>query len=107
MSGARHRRGSPPPPPRPQTPADVHQRQQAARLDAREPGWLVLYAPWRRRFVAFAAWPTPEGLMVTASTPEELVEEMRDVEVARGVAVAPAWGRCSPRGRGEPQPSSW
>ena len=99
MSGARHRRGSPPNPcPRPRTPADTHQRQQAALIDAREPRWTVVYGPWSRRFFAFAAWSTPQGLMVTASTPEELVEAMRDVEVAHGERVVPAWGRDGQHG---------
>ena len=93
MSGARHRRGSPPPPPRPRTPADAHQRELAALIDAREPGWTVVYGPWSRRFFAFAAWPVQRGLVVTATTAEALVEEMRDAEVAHGAAVAPAWGR--------------
>ncbi|HEY8378043.1 MAG TPA: hypothetical protein VIK91_16210 [Nannocystis sp.] len=71
----------------------MHQRELAALIDAREPGWTVIYGPWSRAFFAFAAWPAPQGLMVTATKPAGLVAEMRAAEAAHGAALsAPAWG---------------
>ena len=90
MTGPRHRWGSPPSP-RPLPPIwDVHQREQAALINSREPGWVVVYGPWRRRFSAFAAWPTPRPVVVDASTPEELWGEMRSAEATHGM-VPPKW----------------
>jgi hypothetical protein len=92
VSGRRHRRGSPPSP-RPRPPVDARQREQAALIDAREPGWTVIYGPWSRRFFAFAAWPAPQGVIVDSATLEDLVAAMRGAEAEHGAALAPAWGR--------------
>lgn len=76
MSGPRHRWGAPPSPrPRPRI------------WDPAEPGWVIVYGPWRRRYTAFAAWPAPRPVVVDASTPEELWGAMRSAEMAHSVAA--------------------
>jgi len=75
---------------------DPRQREEAARLNAREPGWEVLYGPWTRRFWGFAAWPSPRGVIVHAPTADELVDAMRAAEVTAAVNAAPTWWDPSP-----------
>ncbi len=97
MNGGRHRCGVPYTPVR-RIRWDVRQREQAARLDAEEPGWVIVYGPWSRRFMAFAAWPVSRGLVVDARTPEELWEAMRDAEMTDAAMSGGRWhGDATPR----------
>ncbi|MEV5411433.1 hypothetical protein AB0K60_21665 [Thermopolyspora sp. NPDC052614] len=63
---------------------DVRERAAAAGLDAIEPGWLVIWRLWARRFYAVPAWPLPwAGLLgVESRTVAGLQEEMRRAERA-------------------------
>jgi hypothetical protein len=79
-SSGRHRQG------RPSTQPNHHewdsaQRAKAAQLDLLEPGWLVLYGPYYRRFYAIARTSAVSESVVEATTPEELRALMRQAEV--------------------------
>lgn len=65
---------------------DVRERAAAAGLDSIEPGWLVVWRLWARRFYAVPAWPLPlpGRLGVESRTVAGLQEEMRQAEQADG-----------------------
>jgi hypothetical protein len=63
----------------------MSQRQRAdeARvIEARCPGWAVIYGPYSRMFWAFGA---PDGRPITARTASELLGEMRAAERSQTV----------------------
>ncbi|GAA3844003.1 hypothetical protein GCM10022226_78770 [Sphaerisporangium flaviroseum] len=66
----------------PRRPWDLAQRAEADRVNALEPGWLVLYRLHDRHFEAI---PCVEGIAspVTAPTMQALREAMRDAELFR------------------------
>ncbi|GAA3813409.1 hypothetical protein GCM10022226_37670 [Sphaerisporangium flaviroseum] len=59
---------------------DTAQKARAAQLDLLEPGWLVLYGPYYRRFYAIALVSVVIEPVVEASGPEELRTLMRLAE---------------------------
>lgn len=59
---------------------DSAQKARAAQLDLLEPGWLVLYGPYYRRFYAIARTGAVFDPVVEATTPEELRSLMRQAE---------------------------
>jgi hypothetical protein len=59
---------------------DPASRAAAAELDQLEPGWMVWYGPWSRRFYAIAAWNAPCPVLLDAPTAEELRDQMRQAE---------------------------
>ncbi|WP_248965300.1 hypothetical protein [Sphaerisporangium perillae] len=61
---------------------DIAQKARAAQLDLLEPGWLVLYGPYYRRFYAIARMNAVTEPLVEASGPEELRSLMRLAEAA-------------------------
>ena len=69
---------------------DPAKRAVAAELDRMEPGWLVMYGPWSRRFYAIALWDAPCPVLLDARTAEELREQMRQAEMA-GMVPALRW----------------
>ncbi|MEO3811446.1 hypothetical protein ABGB17_20840 [Sphaerisporangium sp. B11E5] len=60
---------------------------QAAMLDQLEPGWLVWYGPYFRRFYAVAMSGKVGPLCVTARSCEALRTQMREAEAVVRVAV--------------------
>jgi hypothetical protein len=66
---------------------DTAKKAAAEELDRLEPGWLVMYGPWSRRFYAIALWNAPCPVLLDAPTTEELRDQMRQAEV---VAMLPA-----------------
>ncbi|WP_424535098.1 hypothetical protein ACOZ38_33705 [Sphaerisporangium viridialbum] len=61
---------------------DSAQKARAAQLDLLEPGWLVLYGPYYRRFYAIARMAAVTESLVEASGPEEPRTLMRLAEAA-------------------------
>ncbi|GII83980.1 hypothetical protein Ssi03_19700 [Sphaerisporangium siamense] len=59
---------------------DTAQKASAAQLDLLEPGWLVLYGSYYRRFYAIACVNTVAERLVEASDPDELRALMRQAE---------------------------
>ncbi|GII75690.1 hypothetical protein Sru01_06720 [Sphaerisporangium rufum] len=67
---------------------DGPQRVRASRLGLLEPGWLVLYAPYHRRFYALARTSDVADPVVSAATVDGLRARMRQAETS-----APCRGR--------------
>lgn len=61
---------------------DIRQRAAAAGLDAIEPGWLVIYRVWARRFYAVPMWPLAGRPGIEADTVAGLRARMRQAETA-------------------------
>jgi hypothetical protein len=74
---------------------DAEHRAAADRLDQLEPGSMVWYGPWSRRFYAIAAWNAPSPLLLDAPTAEELRDQMRQVEPAVLTATFPPHSRTT------------
>ncbi|GHH66197.1 hypothetical protein GCM10017673_11560 [Streptosporangium violaceochromogenes] len=86
----RHRAGQPSAP----TPVyrriwDGPAREKAEVLERSRPGWVVWYGTGTRHFYAIAAWPTPEPVMVSADTAEDLAERMRHAETQALLQAVP------------------
>ncbi|MEO3809451.1 hypothetical protein ABGB17_10675 [Sphaerisporangium sp. B11E5] len=90
----RHRRGRPTIPPERPGPDgrrrvwDAAQKARAEQLGLLEPGWLVTYGPYSRRFHAIARTAEVSEPIVEAATPEELRGLMRQSELT-GLVPAP------------------
>ncbi|GII76863.1 hypothetical protein Sru01_18450 [Sphaerisporangium rufum] len=54
--------------------------QVADTLQQDHPGWLILWAPWRRKFCAFSRDPHATSLVVEAVTPERLIALVRQAD---------------------------
>lgn len=68
---------------------DPKQRADAARLDQREPCWVIWYGPWSREFFAIPMWPWPTGVIVRALSVRELEALMREAEHKAGNSPLP------------------
>lgn len=71
---------------------DSAEKARAAQLDVLEPGWLVLYGPYYRRFYAIARMRAVSEPLVEATGPEELRNLMRLAETAPPQPVT-RWAR--------------
>lgn len=60
---------------------DVPQRKTAARLNQAHPNWHVMWGVHSRRLWAFPLFDVPPGTIVSAGTPDDLVAQMRQVEM--------------------------
>lgn len=69
---------------------DPAKRAAAEELDRLEPGWLVMYGTWSRRFYAIALWEAPCPVLLDARTAEVLRGLMRQAEVT-GTVPALRW----------------
>ena len=84
-------------------PYDPGQRRAAGRIERQNPGWVIMYGPWTRRFWAYPQFFTPRGTILDAPSTAELLPLMRAAELA-GPASAPGFGqRTIPR----PQRGPW
>ncbi|MET9065863.1 hypothetical protein ACWDR1_07610 [Streptosporangium sandarakinum] len=54
----------------------------ARALQARRPGWVVLWRPWARSFWAFPCWITDDPRPVEARRADDLLSLMAEVEIA-------------------------
>ncbi|WP_248966021.1 hypothetical protein [Sphaerisporangium perillae] len=54
--------------------------QIASALQQENPGWVVMWASWRRKFCAFSREALTASLIVEAASPERLGVLMRQVE---------------------------
>jgi hypothetical protein len=77
----RHRQGRPSTVPDRREWDSAH-KARATQLDLLEPGWLVLYGPYYRRFYAIARTSTVAEAVVEATGIEELRSLMRQAETA-------------------------
>jgi hypothetical protein len=73
---------------------DLH--QTAASIEADNPGWVVIWGTWGRRFCAFSREARTGGVIVEAGTPQRLDALMRQVE-----AESPGAGGRATAGAGE------
>ncbi|MGW4641027.1 hypothetical protein ACWEN6_21045 [Sphaerisporangium sp. NPDC004334] len=64
---------------------DERQKARAGQLGLLEPGWLVIYGVYSRRFSAIARTADVAEPLVEAATPEELRALMRESETTRRV----------------------
>jgi hypothetical protein len=69
----------------------AHRRDIAQRINANEPAWDVMYGLGSRRFWAFPCWRgAPNGLIVSAADPGELLSQMRVIETRYAGPIAAA-----------------
>lgn len=61
--------------------SDADLSRYARTLEQLNPGWVVIWATWRRKFCAFACWISAACVIVEASDPEDLSNQMRQVEM--------------------------
>ncbi|GII85649.1 hypothetical protein Ssi03_36390 [Sphaerisporangium siamense] len=101
-SPGRHRQRRPHSQPNPDLDHPAHrdwdggQKARAAHLDLLEPGWLVLYGPYHRRFYAIARTAAVTEPLVQATTIDGLRTLMRESE---SEAAAGMMGARAQRGR--------
>lgn len=62
--------------------ADLH--HAASVLQEENPGWVVMWAAWRRRFCAFSGLAHATCVIVEATTPEGLLTLKRQAEAEAG-----------------------
>ncbi|MEV0348543.1 hypothetical protein AB0H88_22435 [Nonomuraea sp. NPDC050680] len=60
---------------------DQANREIAHTIQARSPGWVVLWSVWRRRFSAFGCWTSAQSVIIDAVDAEELIREMQSIMV--------------------------
>ncbi|GHE45565.1 hypothetical protein GCM10017673_54530 [Streptosporangium violaceochromogenes] len=65
-------------------------RQKAENLERSRPGWVVWYGTGTRHFYAIATWPTPEPVMVSADSAEDLEEQMNHAETTQLLHAGPS-----------------
>src|SRR6266699_1676109 len=83
----RHSAPATPPVAEPVPVAEHHSKiVTASHIQARSPGWYVLWSHWRQTFTAFACF-TPFPVVLDAKQPDELLAEMRRVELAHSDRV--------------------
>lgn len=68
---------------------DPQQRHTAARLNRAHPNWHVMWGAHSRRLWAFPLFNVPPGTLVSAATPEDLVAQMRQVEMIAPYGLPP------------------
>ena len=61
-------------------PREPQRRQEADIIEAKCPGWIILYGPYTRLFWAYGA---PDGQPIAARTASELLGFMRAADRAR------------------------
>jgi hypothetical protein len=54
---------------------------EAQRIQASRRGWLVMWSPWHRTYTAFCCLSPDHSRPLDAATTDELVREMRRVEL--------------------------
>jgi hypothetical protein len=50
-------------------------------IQARNPGWVVMWSVWRRSFSAFGCWTASRCVVVDAADAEELISEMQSIMI--------------------------
>ncbi|GAA2114632.1 hypothetical protein [Actinomadura alba] len=55
-------------------------KREAAVLEVRSPGWIVLWGDYTRKFWAFAGWIASEAIVIAATTVQEMERRMRLIE---------------------------
>jgi hypothetical protein len=63
---------------------DAQQRDTAGLIERDNPGWMVIFGRYSRRYWAYPLFPVPTGTVVGAASPADLVTRMREVENAYG-----------------------
>ncbi|MEV6153381.1 hypothetical protein AB0L53_23830 [Nonomuraea sp. NPDC052129] len=56
-------------------------REIAHTIQARSPGWVVMWSVWRRRFSAFGCWTSAPSVIIDAGDAEELIREMQSIMI--------------------------
>jgi hypothetical protein len=67
---------------------DTDQVAMAALLDSLVPGWVVVWSAHRREHTAFSAC-TPQRLIIDDPVKENLIDRMRDAQLAALAALLP------------------
>ncbi|MFF4985840.1 hypothetical protein ACFY19_01560 [Streptosporangium saharense] len=74
-------------------------RAEAELLGQSWPGWTVLYSLSMRRFFALCALPSPQPVIISDNTAEELEQRMREAETLLILRVPASENRRPPRNR--------
>jgi hypothetical protein len=61
-------------------------QQMAAKLEAENPLWLVVFGVYTRQFIAFPRFPVPPQTFLAVHYPPALPDRMREVEARSSVA---------------------
>ena len=56
-------------------------REIAHTIQARCPGWVVMWSVWRQRFSAFGCWTSARSVVIDAADAEELIREMQSIMI--------------------------
>lgn len=76
---------------------DPAQRRTAARIQERNPHWLVLWGVSSQRFWAFPMFDAVPGTIISAVDPRELLALMARAETAAGPDSRPSGLQARPR----------
>jgi hypothetical protein len=63
-------------------PSEEECRREAARVEAENPRWLIVYGVHSHQFVCFPLFDVPRGTLVIAEYPGALPGRLRDIEKA-------------------------
>jgi hypothetical protein len=63
-------------------PDEAQCREIAQQIERRQPGWMVVWGCYSRRFVAFPLFPAAPGSIITAHYPEALAARLQEFERA-------------------------
>lgn len=66
--------------------ADPHEHDTAARIENSNPQWAVIWGTHSRMFWAFPRFTAPRGTIITAPATAELLDRMRQAELAGRIA---------------------
>lgn len=64
---------------------DQQMKDEAKRIEAENPLWLIVFGVFTKQFVAYPCFPVPPRTMAVATYPPVLIARMRDIELAFGV----------------------
>lgn len=65
---------------------DQQMADEAKRIEAENPRWLVVFGVFTKQFVAYPCFPVPPKTMAVATYPPALIERMRTIEITYGAA---------------------
>ncbi len=63
-------------------PDDAARYETAQSIQQANQGWLVIWGVYTHQYVAFPLFRAPEGCIVQSDSPDELLQRMRDAELA-------------------------
>ena len=64
---------------------DKRQRAIAQRIGQDFPQWLVIWGTYSRVYWAYPTFPIPKGTILHANDPDELIRQMREIQISRDI----------------------